>query len=387
MKIVPTDQQKEALINTKKWWKTKYKQVWEISGAAGTGKTTIVYMLIEELGLPHDDVLFMAYIGKATLALARKGNRAQTIHSAIYDIVDVPKTDADGNVIRTQNRDVMTKAFVKKDHLPSNIQLIVLDEGAMVSEKIAKDILSFDIPVIVLGDMNQLPPVFGESYFLHHPDVILTEPMRQAGDSPIIQLATKAMRGEYIKYAKYGNCGFVIPQENLNDSILLKYDAIICGRNSTRNNINRYIREKVLNRKHEQLYVGDKIICRQNNWNQYPIDKNIFLINGLIGYVDDLSLESYDGRSMEIDFRPEFFDDKCFKRIKIDYNYLNNPVKSFYNGLNKFEYAYAITCHLAQGSEYNNVLIINEQLGTKEYYKKWLYTAITRAKRSVTIAM
>ena len=389
MNIIPTEQQKEALIKTKKWWYNKEGLVWEISGAAGTGKTTIVYMLIEELGLSHDDVLFMAYVGKATLALARKGNRAQTIHSTIYNLIEEVKRDENGNPIIIQNREVMTKRFIKKDRLPDNIKLIVLDEGAMVSQKIAEDILSFGIPMIVLGDTNQLPPIYGESYFLRNPDVVLTEPMRQAADSPIIQLATKAIRGDYIKYGKYGENGFVIPTESLTNEMLMKPDIVICGRNITRSKINRHIRENVLHKKHDQLTIGDKIICRQNNWSISPIDNNIFLINGLIGYVEDMSLESYDHRSIEIDFRPEFLNNICFERIKIDYKHLMKPTdnNSIYNGLNKFEYAYAITCHLAQGSEYNNVLIINEQLGTHEYHRRWLYTAITRAKKNVIIAM
>ena len=55
-----TEQQKLALKRTKEWWTNRTKNVWEISGAAGTGKTTIVYHVVDEIGLSHDDVLFMA---------------------------------------------------------------------------------------------------------------------------------------------------------------------------------------------------------------------------------------------------------------------------------------------------------------------------------------
>jgi exodeoxyribonuclease-5 len=53
---------------------------------------------------------------------------------------------------------------------------------------------------------------------------------------------------------------------------------------------------------------------------------------------------------------------------------------------NKFEYGYAITCHLSQGSQYNKVLVYNEYMGDREYYSKWLYTAITRAIDKLVVA-
>ena len=387
MRIEPTEQQKDALIKSTHWWKTQFKQVWEISGAAGTGKTTIVYMLIEELGLDPKDVLFMAYVGKATLALARKGNFAQTIHSTIYYIHDEPMYDDTGAPIISNGRIVTKPKFVKRDELPRNIKLLVVDEGAMVSEHIAHDILSFGLPVVVLGDINQLPPVFGNSYFLQKPDVILTEPMRQALNSPIVKLAQMAMNGKYIKFGKYGDNCFVIKKDAITETMLTKSDIVICGKNSTRTHMNKHIRENILNIHKRYPTIGEKLICRQNNWKLPPIDNNIYLINGLIGYVDDVSLESFDGRSIAIDFRPEFLLNEKFNNITLDYKYLLNPSDHTYRFLNKFEYAYAITCHLAQGSEYDKVFIYDEHLGTNDYYKRWLYTAITRAKKGLILAI
>lgn len=384
-----TEQQKDALKKTKEWWITLPKQVWEISGAAGTGKTTIVYHLINEIGLAHNEVLFMAYIGKATLALARKGNFAQTIHSTIYDIVDSVERDSHGRPILNEDGSKATSIFVKKPSLPSYIKLLVVDEALMVSEKIALDILSYGIPVIALGDRNQLDPVFGEPYFLKRPDITLTEPMRQSLDSPILYLATKAMRGEYIKKGKYGNC-YVIDKEMVTDDMVLGADAVICGRNVTRDKINRHIRYDVKRYKTEYPVVGEKLICRQNNW-KLCLNDNIYLINGMVGYMENLYLESYNGRSINIDFRPDFLEDEMFKNIQVDYRHLTeklgsveNKKRSFYN---KFEYAYAISVHLSQGSEWDNVLVYNESYGTAEYRRKSLYTAITRAKKQLILAL
>lgn len=388
MKIELTEQQKIARDKALQWWKTQDKQVFEISGIAGSGKTTIVYSIVEELGLAHDNVLFMAYAGKATLALALKGNFAKTIHSTIYDLRKVPMVNELGEVVKYNDRIVYRTEFVKKEELPSNIKLLVVDEAAMVPENIANDLLSFNVPIIALGDNNQLPPIFGKSFFLQSPDAILTEPMRQALDSPIIYLALKAIKGEYIKIGRYGD-SYVIKKDMLNDKMLISSDVTICGRNKTRDEINNHVRYDILKRDKAYPVIGDKVICRKNNWSREILD-NIFLINGMIGYVEDIYIDTFDGNSLGIDFRPEFLQKEMFYNIPIDYKYITTPYekrtkgRSFYD---LFEYAYAITVHIAQGSEYENVLIYNEQMGDRDFYKRWLYTALTRASNSLILVL
>lgn len=388
--IIFNKQQQNAIDETIQWYKTKNKQIWEISGIAGSGKTTIVYHIIKELGLQHDEVLFMAYVGKATLALSLKGNYAQTIHSTIYDIVETPIRDELGQFIMSNGKLVTRPEFVKKDSLPKNIKLIVLDEGRMVGKHIAEDLVSYGIPMIVLGDHHQLDPPFGEPYFLDNPDVVLTEPMRQALDDPIFMLANKATKGEFIKRGKYGDNCFVIDKSMVSDKMLTKSDIIICGRNKTRDTINRYIRYDVLKRKSECPVIGDKLICRQNNWGR-TIGNGIFLINGMVGYAEEVYLDTYNKHSITIDFRPDFSDFDYFKKLVVDYKALTEPYKenkaskrSYYN---KFEYGYAISTHLSQGSEWNCPLVIYEDYGTAEFKRKSLYTAITRAKKKLILVM
>lgn len=355
-----------------------------------THNTTCVYHIIEKLGLSHDEVLFMAYVGKATLALALKGNNAQTIHSTIYDIEEVPLRNELGDYILVNGRPVTRPEFIKKEHLPSNIKLLVVDEGRMVSKHIAEDLVSYGIPMIILGDHNQLDPPFGEPYFLNHPDVVLTQPMRQALDDPIFKLANMVINGEYIRRGKYGNNCFVIDTDMINDKMLTKSDIIICGRNKTRDVINRHIRYNILKRKSECPVIGDKIICRQNNWGR-TIMGNIFLINGMVGYVEDVYLDTYNKHSITIDFRPDFCDFEYFKKLVVDYKALTSPYsetksskRSYYN---KFEYGWAISTHLSQGSEWDIPLIIYEDYGTNEFKKKALYTAITRARKGLILRM
>lgn len=384
------EQQKNLLDECTKWWLTQYKQTYEISGPAGSGKTSIIEMLIERIGLEPHEVLYMAFVGKAAMMLTLRGNMAKTIHASLYDIVYKTLYDENGNEVIKNNRIVKYRGFEKKKYLSPSIKLLVVDEGSMINEQFKRDILSFGLPVIVLGDLNQLPPVFGEPAFLVKPDFILTEVMRQAKNDPIISLSQMAIRGEEIPIGKYGDRCFVIPKEMLNDEVLSKADIIICGRNSTRQNMTNYYRQNILGVKQPgTLILGEKLICRQNNWN-FSIDNGICLINGMIGYVDDINLESYNKRSIKIDFRPEFKTQEIFEQVELDYKYLftdmtetsNNSLSKF----NKFQFGYVITAHLAQGSQYDNVLVYDERMGDQEYYNKWLYTSITRAIKGLIIA-
>lgn len=390
MEIEFNKQQLNAIKKAKDWYMNKKsnKQIFEISGIGGSGKSFCVYHIIKELGLSHDEVLFMAYVGKATLALSLKGNNAQTIHSTIYDINDVPVCDKNGAPILINGRPLTRPEFIKKASLPKNIKLLVVDEGRMVASNIAKDLVSFGIPMIVLGDHHQLDPPFGEPYFLNYPDVILTEPMRQAKDDPIVKLSMMAYDGEYIDYGKYGDNCFVIPYSMLTDKMMIKSDIIICGRNKTRDELNRHIRYDILKRKSECPVIGDKIICRQNNWSLSIMD-NINLINGMIGYVDEIYLNTYNGNSIAIDFRPDFSDFECFNNLTIDYKLLTQPydkvISTRFSYFNKFEYGWAISTHLSQGSEWDAPLIYYEDYGTSEFKKKSLYTAITRAKKKLIL--
>lgn len=391
--LILNDQQSEALEKAYKWYKAQTKQVFTICGRAGTGKTTIVSALIERLGLQSHEVLFMAYIGKAAMVLSMKGNFAKTIHSSIYDMGPVPRYDEFGSPIMKNGRPVTRMGFVKKETIGKGIKLLVIDEASMVNKDIALDILSFGIPIITLGDLNQLPPVFGSPYLLHEPDVVLTEIMRQAKGNPIVTLANMILEGFDIPLGKYGDKCLVIPKEKVSDELMMRSDIILCAKNATRDGINYHIRHNIREIETQFPVIGDKVICRKNNWGLTLKKSGLSLINGMIGYIDDIDLSSYKRNTLKIDFRPDFIDNDLFKDIQIDPNWMfmsyAQKQKAQYNPFdqtNKFEFGYAITVHLSQGSQFNNVLLFDEWMGDRDFYKKLMYTGITRAVNGLVIA-
>lgn len=382
------EQQAQAIEALRKWWYNGNKQVFQISGAAGTGKTTLIRYLINEIKLEHDEVLFTAFVGKATLAMSRNGLNAKTLHSAICYCKDEPVLDENGNVVTEYNRRVTKRVFTRRRKIDPRIRLIVVDEGSMVPAKMADWLLKFKVPIIVLGDLNQLPPVIGDSFFLKEPDVVLTQIMRQSSESPIPYFAQNVLQNGTKCLSpglQIGDKINVLSKADITPELLKDYDVIICGTNKTRNNLNTYIRERIYGRTQDYPVIGDKLICRENDWT-FSVD-DVYLINGLIGYVTDIDLESISDYTMKIDFKPEFMDNE-FKNVTLDRIYMGlspNDKRFYRSNYHKFEYGYAITCHLSQGSQYNRVLVFNESFGTAEERRKWLYTAVTRAIDKVTI--
>ena len=355
-----------------------------------THNTTIVKYFIERLGLTFNNVLFMCYMGKAATQLARNGVPAKTIHSSIYDYEEKVVRNEKGYIeFNDDGKIKVKKDFVLKHTLGKKIKLIVIDEASMVNEKIAKDILSFNIPVVALGDLNQLPPVFGNPYFLLTPDVTLHQVMRQAEGSPIIYLAQKVLNNEDLKVGVYGT-SFVIPKTDVTDFHFKKADIVITGTNRLRNNINNYYRENLKGVKQlDYPHINEKVICCKNNWDMC-LDKTIYMTNGTTGFVDYIYKDSYNKRTMQMDFRPDYTK-KVFRHVEFDYHHMfnNESESSSYNYFyDKFEFAYAVTCHKVQGSQYPYVLYMHEDfMKSEEDRRKLLYTAITRASETIGVVI
>lgn len=394
MGIILNDQQEECIKLATSWYrKASSKQTFEISGPAGSGKTTIVKAIIDNLGIKMEDVLFVAYVGKAALQLRRGGVNGKTIHSTFYDVVFEPVLDENRKPIIRKGRVITRPTFVKKPKIPSNIKLIVIDEGPMVNETFGMDIESFGIPAIVLGDLQQLPPVIGQTHYLIRPDYVLTKIMRQAEGNPIIYLSQLASRGEPIPYGKYGDKCYVIPKDMVTDSMMKNADMVLTPTNSLRTSINRHIRENILHIDSELPIEGEKIICRKNNWNRI-IGEDLCLVNGMVGYIDSVDKSTFNRNTINIGFRPDFEEYNCFNNVKIDYKTLmgslqtiNGKYEKGFSMYDMFEFGNAITVHLSQGSQADNVLFLSEPFGhSKDMQCKLNYTGITRAKEGLILS-
>lgn len=389
--IVLTEKQNYLVQEAIKWYKDPKEPVFAYAGVAGAGKTFMIHYIIAAIqkidkSLTYDSIAFCSYTGKASLVMTQKSNgmyRASTIHHLIYQLDDSGKTPQ--FVLRS------------KDELKSQYKLIVVDEASMVDGKTERDLKSFGIPIIAVGDNGQLEPVSNSKddrgTLLDNPVVELTEIHRQAADNPIIYLSMLAREGKPIKPGKYGNSVYVLNKRDLSFerkiAIYQRADQVICGYNKTRNAVNQRIRQNLgFNSPFPE--VNDKLICTKNNWGKELNDIN--LVNGLTGFVRHIEKEvkkdEYIKRdALSINFQPDFMDDTFDRLYLLQGDFLNENIKlerDEYSIYDKFDYGYAITCHKSQGSSWKNVVLINEVLNS-ETHKRWLYTGITRAEENLIL--
>lgn len=385
-----SEMQQEAVRIIEQWFKDSKKKSFFLAGYAGTGKTTLVEYIIKKLQMKDSEVAFACYTGKASLVVTRKANgkyAASTIHKLIYNV----RTDRNGDLHSEKK---------SKDEL-SHLKLIVIDEASMVDGKIMKDLKSFGVKILFIGDTGQLPPVSqnGIEDFMsmfNNPDFTLTEIHRQAAENPIIKLSMMARTKQAIAPGTYGENKEVVvidkgTWEAHKNRLYKTADQIICGYNKTRSYINDEIRE-LLGFVSKYPMVGDKMICLKNDWEKAVSDYS--LVNGMTGYVDKVYEENETKKELKhestaIDFRPDFTEE-CFKELYIPNESLTNPTFKMLpweeSDYNRFDFGYAITCHKSQGSQWDNVVVINEVLN-HETHHRWLYTAITRAAEKLILVV
>ncbi len=415
MKMVLTSDQENAKNLITEWFINTQDQVFVLSGYAGTGKTFLIdYVVRKELMLKiGSEAVFVSPTGKAAANLVRNGTVAGTVHSLIY-MRDEEEFDVDENGEVIQREEL---SFIKRQKIDGKIRLIIIDEASMINEIVLKDLLSFNVKCLFCGDGAQLPPVNGTCPLLEKPHYTMTEIVRQAADNPIIQVATMAREGKQIPYGNYGDKVCVLRRNAFSEEdrkrLFLLADQIICGRNRTRVSINHEVR--AYKGIAEDAYLpteGEKVICTLNDWEK-PLDKNqkFHLVNGIIGVARDIKESFDDLASME--FQADFLD----AGVKVPFDtgiFINGRYSHMYgeraatlsNGsvvhevnfallhkfrvvseepICRFEFAYAVTCHKAQGSEFDFVIVFDESWAFGEERNRWLYTAITRAKEKLLI--
>ncbi|AMX93753.1 MULTISPECIES: AAA family ATPase [Mesorhizobium] len=365
-------QQADAIDAVSAWHKAKEKQVFRVFGYAGTGKTTLARHFAEGL---KGRVLYAAYTGKAAMMMRKNGClNASTIHSTIY-AVDVNKTTG------------ATKFILRHKSEFEGVALLVIDECSMVDQDIGQEILSFGIPVLVLGDPAQLPPVSpGAGFFTEcDPDVMLTEIHRQAAESPIIQMATIVREGGQLKYGAYGTSE-VIKRSYLVQDHVMKADQVLVGLNKTRAGYNQRMRE-ILGRKQALPEKGDRLVCLKN-------DRNMGLFNGGLwttlyvakrraGHIEDHCV-AMDVTSIDFEMTTPV---KVKARKECFEGRLNEVNWQELRGTQQFDYGYALTVHKAQGSQWDTVCLFDESRAFADSRSRWLYTGLTRAAEKITVVM
>jgi ATP-dependent exoDNAse (exonuclease V) alpha subunit len=380
--------QAAALRQIGAWYRSKSAPFLTLGGYAGTGKTTLIAYLRRALR-DYDErasVAFCAYTGKAARVLQDRlrahrvmvrGDSVGTIHSLIYTTEEGP-----AGVPR----------WVRKDKLERD--LIVVDEASMVDEAIWRDLLAFGVPVLAVGDHGQLPPVGSSFNLMESPRVRLDRIFRQEAGSPIIEVATLARETGYIPVREFGpgvrKLDRSLPETGVMTQELLdswRPDLLIlCGYNATRVKLNAAIRG-LRDMESPEPQSGDVVVCLRNNR-----AKHIF--NGMIGrvvrvvpalgedgarwYEAEIALEGEDYSYTGYIWREQFGAATTARDV---------PLAPDGERGDLWDFGYALTVHKAQGSQARAVLVFEERFARSDEadWRRWLYTAVTRAQLELTI--
>lgn len=375
---------------------------------AGTGKSITIQYIVEALGLdPDREVCYACPTGKACNQLQKLGHRnVDTLHRVLWSHIPTEKG-----------------YFIKKPKPREEVEcykLIVVDEVSMVPQEMIEQLFNYDVFVIFCGDPGQLEPVSGETNeFLKHPDIFFDEVMRQAKESDIIRLSLDIREGKPLEIYK-GTDAMVLSPKDLTDGMMHWADEILVATNAKRIGVNNYMR-RLYGHDTEGPQPGDKIIARHNYHEIYG-NKGFNLMNGTIGVVGDGVKEFQRPRYVKYPlikeapfYKVKFTTDygQSFGTLNIDKQklltgtysltfqeqqlkkkaikeYLTIPWQrreAIEEGIPlEFEYAFAITCHSAQGSSWDKILLLEEKFPhDKKEHIRWLYTGLTRCQEKAII--
>jgi exodeoxyribonuclease V len=356
-----------------------------LGGYAGTGKTTLIAIIRQQLNTINKDlkVGFASYTGKAARVLRMKLSEQKvilpqdtvgTIHSLIYSPIVNDREEIIG--------------WKKKDKIDRT--LIIIDEASMVDGSIWQHLLSYNVPIIVIGDHGQLPPIQGNFNLMQSPQLQLEQIHRQAENNPIIGLSIQAREHGLIRTGEYSD---TVKKYNLNDpdsgeileELLASCDndtLVLCGYNTTRVRLNNHIRS-IRGFEHPAPMPGDRVICLRNNHR-----KNIF--NGMLGTIQTIEDADDDWYMAQIALDDESsiykgLISKSQFRAQEALNFTDKRSQIMQGDL--FDFGYALTVHKAQGSQAKRVILFEERFGrmSDEQWRRWLYTAVTRAEEELYI--
>lgn len=345
-----TSEQQGALDSILEWSIDRRDREFTLGGLAGTGKTT----LIKEILNRGFKATVVAPSGKAASVLRSKGiTHARTIHSAAYsfkgeDASGAPQFEFHGQIAE---------------------KILVVDESSMVDARIVRDLRQIGCKILWVGDHGQLEPVGEDPGLMKEPRIRLETVMRQALENPIVRFA-HALRVDS-PWEKDSDPRCTIRKKTSPDELALleDVDQIICGYNALRHEINFAVRRKL--KRTKVLCKGDRVICLRN-------DYATGVYNGEIGTV---SCEpSFAGKGLVTFSVVMDGDDVEVGPVSVPISQFGtDPQPKSRHAM--WDYAYAITCHKAQGSEWRSVAVVEP--GPSWDLSRWSYTAATRAREKL----
>lgn len=444
----PTDGQNRLIAALPGFVLGREDKILVIRGYAGTGKTSLVASLVRTLSVYRLKSILLAPTGRAAKVLSSySGSPAFTIHKKIYRQKKVVEGFGEFGLDKNLHKNVLF--IVDEASMISNqsLELSPFGSGRLLDDLISYVYSGLGCKLILIGDDAQLPPVgFEQSdalnlnyltrYGFPVEEHCLQEVVRQAQDSGILFNATKLRQrlnqkedqggfpelvsGTFTDFIPIKGDVLMEELERSYSTVGIQETMVVCRSNKLANRYNKGIRDMIL-RYEEDIRYGDLLMVVKNNYHWLRDAPEIdFIANGDILEVvrtrgqkelydlnfRDLLLRFTDVRDIEFEAKvmmdtllaesPALDRDRMrsfFSAVAEDYQYMKGKKHKsdairedpYFNAL-QIKFAYAVTCHKAQGGQWKHVYIdqgfISEERIDREYLR-WLYTAITRATEKV----
>ena len=444
---VPTEDQSAALKEVASYICDNNNDViFLMTGYAGTGKTSLISSVVRTLDMLRMKSVLLAPTGRAAKVLSSySGKQAYTIHKKIYR----QKSSKDGVGTFSLNRNLSKDTFFIVDEA-SMVSNASNDSTIFGSGRVLDDLIEYvysgtDCKLILVGDTAQLPPVgspvspaldtqFLSSYGFGLISCELKQVVRQSESSGILMNATKirlqVAEGDLSKPSidciNFNDTNRITGEE-LIDEISSAYGTcgmegtiIVVNSNKLANRYNQGIRNRIFFRE-EEISTGDMVMVVKNNYSILEEDEEGagFIANGDIAEVKrikkyeerygfhfadmvlkfpdyDIEVESkvmMDVLHLDTPALPSERNKELYQNIQADYLHIKTKRKQFeeirkdpyFNAL-QIKFSYAVTCHKAQGGQWERVFIDQGMFNRNEItidYLRWFYTALTRATDKV----
>lgn len=439
---IPTGDQSQSLEKLSAYiCENSNDRIFVLTGYAGTGKTSIISSLVKTLDKLRMKSVLMAPTGRAAKVLASySGRQAFTVHKKIYR--QRSSSDVMGRFLLDRNLSRNTFFIVDESSMISNTQgdASVFGSGKLLDDLIEYVYSGIDCKLILVGDTAQLPPVGSTESPALDPQTLgqygfglesaeLRQVVRQSESSGILmnatalrlQIASGDLSHPLLNCSDFDDV-IRISGEDLIDEISEAYDKcglegtiIVVNSNKQANRYNLGIRNRIFYRE-EEISPGDMVMVVRNNYNVAAgEDGPGFIANGDIAEVRRIRKheEMYGFRFAEMSLKFPDYDIEIESKVMLDVLHLDSPAlpsdrsrelyqnvladylhlktrkkqlsavreNPYYNAL-QIKFAYAVTCHKAQGGQWERVFIDQGMFNRTDIttdYQRWFYTALTRS--------
>lgn len=388
--MLETNDQFYAANELEKWYYQTNHQVIDLNGKVGTGKFEIIKYFIDRIGFKEYETMFLSLNQSTVINLAQKQYHSYYLKGILYDyykdtdlstlkIFNPKATDFKYKWIQTRNKKI-NKSY----------RIIIVLDAELCSMEMIQDLMKFGVPMILVSDSYSLGE---ENNYLkkHTPNLEIKEIIPSRIKDPIIHFIYKFLNKEVIPYGNFKSVT-VMKKKDTNAYNFKFSDMIITEYQSSADKINQLYRQNVLKNKtiilrpNERLIITeDSHICSENR-----TEKNIkfYLDRGVTGTVPYVEPHFATRKFINVTFKPDAYTES-FSGVIVDRFYLNNftnrSISYSYGEPVKFNYAYAINAQIAQYGRWDDITVLEEPYEDYDFHLRVLYTAMSRAKKSIIL--